>query len=205
MQRIKFNSSESNKNNMIKNGLCIALLLCSFLTEAQSATQESVSEKKAQKDAAVTTLNQKFSAKVLHAYQDNSKTKVADAFAYFQLLTDASLDADLKKEVIDNIHLLFQNPNALVIDFTSDSLDKIPLTQFIQKLLISEPILFTVSNEAHYDSVSYQSWNTNYTVTRTKSGVNSTTNVMQTIYFYETPKVFGSETKVVFSTLLGAM
>ena len=205
MLRIKFNSSESNKNNMIKNWLLIIVLLCSFLTEAQSTMQESVSEKKAQKDAVVATLNQKFSAKVLHAYQDNSKTKVADAFAYFQLLTDASLDIDLKKEVVDNIHLLYQNPNALVIDFTSDSLDKIPLTQFIQKLLISEPILFTVSNEAHYDGVSYQSWNTNYIVTRTKSGVTSTTNVMQTVYFYETPKLFGSETKFVFSTLLGAM
>jgi len=143
----------------------------------------------------VTTLNQKFSAKVLKAYQENSEVKVADAFAYFQLLTDASLDADFKKEVIDNIHLMFQNPNALVIDFTSDSLDKIPLTQFIQKLLISEPILFTVSNEARYDGVSYQSWNTNYTVTRTKSGVTSTTNVMQTIYFSKQTNLLEVHTK----------
>jgi len=202
MQRIRFNSSESNKNNMAKKLLLILILLLGFSSKAQ---QESISEKKAQKDAVVATLNQKFSAKVLHAYQDNSKTKVADAFAYFQLLTDASLDVDLKKEVIDNIHLLFQNPNAMVIDFTSDSLDKIPLSQFIQKLLISEPILFTVSNEARYDGVSYQSWNTNYTVTRTKSGVTSTTNVMQTVYFYETPKAFGNENRLVFSTLLGAM
>jgi len=202
MQRIKFNSSESNKNNMAKKLLLIVILLLGFSSKAQ---QESISEKKAQKDAVVATLNQKFSAKVLHAYQENSKTKVADAFAYFQLLTDASLDVDLKKEVIDNIHLLFQNPNALVIDFTSDSLDKIPLSQFIQKLLISEPILFTVSNEVRYDGVSYQSWNTNYTVTRTKSGVTLKTNVMQTVYFFERPKVFGSETRVVFSTLLGAM
>ena len=202
MQRIRFNSSESNKNNMAKKLLLILILLLGFSSKAQ---QESISEKKAQKDAVVATLNQKFSAKVLHAYQDNSKTKVADAFAYFQMLTDASLDVDLKKEVIDNIHLLFQNPNAMVIDFTSDSLDKIPLSQFIQKLLISEPILFTVSNEARYDGVSYQSWNTNYTVTRTKSGVTSTTNVMQTVYFYETPKAFGNENRLVFSTLLGAM
>jgi hypothetical protein len=201
MQRIRFNSSESNKNNMAKRLLLIVILLLGFSSKAQDV----MNEKKAQKDAVVATLNQKFSAKVLHAYQDNSKTKVADAFAYFQLLTDASLDADLKKEVVDNIHLLYQNPNALVIDFTSDSLDKIPLPQFIQKLLISEPILFAVSNEARYDGVSYQSWNTNYTVTRTKSGVTSTTNVMQTVYFYETPKLFGSETKFVFTTLLGAM
>lgn len=202
---IKFNLSESNKNNMIKKVVLIVALLCSFLIEAQSTMQESVSEKKANKDAAVVSLSQKFSAKVLNAYQENSKTKVADAFAYFQMLTDANLDADAKKEVINTIYLLFQNPRVLVIDFTSDSFDKIPLSQFIQKLLISEPILFSVSDEVSYNGVSYQSWNTNYTVTRTKSGVVSTTNLMQTVYFYETSKDFGSEKKVVLSTVLGGM
>jgi hypothetical protein len=190
---------------MIKKVVLIVALLCSFLIEAQSTMQESVSEKKANKDAAVVSLSQKFSAKVLNAYQENSKTKVADAFAYFQMLTDANLDADAKKEVINTIYLLFQNPRVLVIDFTSDSFDKIPLSQFIQKLLISEPILFSVSDEVSYNGVSYQSWNTNYTVTRTKSGVVSTTNLMQTVYFYETSKDFGSEKKVVLSTVLGGM
>lgn len=202
---IKFNSSESNKNNMIKKVVLIVALLCSFLIEAQSTMQESVSEKKANKDAAVVSLSQKFSAKVLNAYQENSKTKVADAFAYFQMLTDANLDADAKKEVINTIYLLFQNPNVIVTDFTTDSVNKITLSQFIQKLLISEPILFSVSDEVSYNGVSYQSWNTNYTVTRTKSGVVSTTNVMQTVYFYETAKDFGSEKKVVLSTVLGGM
>ena len=42
-----------------------------------------------------------------------------DLFSYFQLLTDASLNNDLKKEVVKNINLLFQNSNAMVIDFTS--------------------------------------------------------------------------------------
>ena len=202
---IKFNSLESNKNNMIKKVVLIVALLCSFLIEAQSTMQESVSEKKANKDAAVLSLNQKFSAKVLNAYQENSKTKVADAFAYFQMLTDANLDADAKKEVINTIYLLFQNPNVIVTDFTTDSVNKITLSKFIQKLLISEPILFSVSDEVSYNGVSYQSWNTNYIVTRTKSGVVSTTNVMQTVYFYETSKDFGSEKKVVLSTVLGSM
>lgn len=205
MLTIKFNSSESNKNNMIKNVFLILVLLCGFFTEAQSTMQESVSEKKVQKDFTVTSLSQRFTTKVLNAYQDNSKTKVADAFAYFQMLTDATLDADGKKEVINTIYLMFQNPRVMVIDFTSETLDKIPLSQFVQKLLISEPLLFTVSDEVRYDGVDYQSWMTNYTVTRTKSGVTSTTNVRQTIYFYENSKDFGSERKVVFTTLLGAM
>ncbi len=199
---IKFSSLELNKNRMNKKFLFIVILLCSFFVNAQDVVKESVSEKKA---ATAMTLNKRFSAKVLNAYQENSKTKVEDLFSYFQMLTDASLNDDLKKEVVKNINLLFQNPNTMVIDFTSDSFDKITLQQFIQKLLISEPILFSVSDESRYDSVEYQSWKTGYTVSRTKSGIVSKTKIVQKVFFYETPKMFGEETKVVFSTLLGEM
>jgi hypothetical protein len=199
---IKFSLLELNKNRMNKKFLFIVILLCSFFVNAQDVVKESVSEKKA---ASTMSLNKRFSAKVLNAYQENSKTKVEDLFSYFQMLTDASLNDDLKKEVVKNINLLFQNPNTLVIDFTSDSFDKITLQQFIQKLLISEPILFSVSDESRYDSVEYQSWKTGYTVSRTKSGIVSKTKIVQKVYFFETPKMFGEETKVVFSTILGEM
>jgi hypothetical protein len=199
---IKFSSLELNKNRMNKKFLFIIILLCSFFANAQDVVKESVSEKKA---ASTMSLNKRFSAKVLNAYQENSKTKVEDLFSYFQMLTDAKLNDDLKNEVVKNINLLFQNPNTLVIDFTSDSFDKITLQQFIQKLLISEPILFSVSDESRYDSVEYQSWKTGYTVSRTKSGIVSKTKIVQKVYFFETPKMFGEETKVVFSTILGEM
>jgi len=198
----RFSSLELNKNRMNKKFLFIVILLCSFFVNAQDVVKESVSEKKA---ASTMSLNKRFSSKVLNAYQENSKTKVEDLFSYFQMLTDASLNDDLKKEVVKNINLLFQNPNTMVIDFTSDSFDKITLQQFIQKLLISEPILFSVSDESRYDSVEYQSWKTGYTVSRTKSGIVSKTKIVQKVYFYETPKMFGEETKVVFSTILGEM
>ena len=147
---------------MRKRFLFIVVLFYSF----SGKDQEAMYEKSSKKEAAVVTLKQKISAKVLNAYQENSKSKIDDLFAYFQMLTDANLKTDLKKEVIDNIHLLFQNPNVLVIDFTSDSLNKIPLQQFIQKLLISESISFSVSDEVTYNSVAYQSWNNNYTITK---------------------------------------
>lgn len=198
----RFSSLELNKNRMNKKFLFIVVFLSSFLINAQDVVKESVSEKKV---ATTISLSKRFSAKVLNAYQENSKTKVEDLFSYFHLLTDATLNDDLKKEVVKNINLLFQNSNTLVIDFTSDSFDKITLQQFIQKLLISEPILFSVSDESKYDSVEYQSWNTGYTVSRTKSGIVTKTKIVQKIYFYETPKMFGEETKVVFSTLLGEM
>lgn len=199
---IKFSSLELNKNRMNKKFLFIVIFLGSFFVNAQDVVKESVSEKKS---ATAMSLNKRFSAKVLNAYQENSKTKVEDLFSYFQMLTDASLNDDLKKEVVKNINLLFQNPNTMVIDFTSDSFDKITLQQFIQKLLISEPILFSVSDESRYDSVEYQSWKTGYTVSRTKSGIVTKTKIVQKVYFYETPKMFGEESKVVFSTILGEM
>lgn len=199
---IKFSSLELNKNRMNKKFLFIVILLCSFFVNAQDVVKESVSEKKA---ATTMSLNKRFSAKVLNAYQENSKTKVEDLFSYFQMLTDASLNDDLKNEVVKNINLLFQNPNTMVIDFTSDSFDKITLQQFIQKLLISEPILFSVSDESRYDSVEYESWKTGYTVSRTKSGIVTKTKIVQKVFFFETPKMFGEETKMVFSTLLGEM
>jgi hypothetical protein len=186
---------------MYNKCLFIVILFCSFLMKAQDVRSEKVTKK----EAAVLSLNQKFSAKVLNAYQENSKTKVEDLYSYFQLLTDASLSDDLKKEVIKNIQFLFQNKNEMVVDFTSPSLNKITLQQFIDKLLISEPILFVISDESNYNSVDYQSWNTNYTVSRTKSGLISKTTINQKIYFIETEKSFGTETKLVFSTFLGSM
>lgn len=180
--------------------LLIVVLFCSFLGIAQEANKERVSMKK---DAQ--TLNHIFSSRVLNAYQENSKSKVEDLFSYFQILTDANLKSDVKKEVIDNIHLLFQNPNVFVVDFTSDSLHKIPLQQFIQKLLISEPISFSISDEVTFDTVANQSWNTNYSVTTIKSGIITKTKVIEKVIFYETSKQFGNETKVVNATLLGDM
>lgn len=202
MLRIKFNSFASNKNKMTKNLLLIVILLVSFFSKAQSSGQkESLSEKK----VAAQTLNQKFSAPVLNAYQENSKSKVEDLFSYFQMLTDASLSDDLKIEIVKGINLLIQNPNTIVIDFTSESLDKITLQQFIQKLLISEPILFSVSNQTQFNSVDYNSWKMGYTISRTKSGATYNTKVVQKVFFYETPKVFGDKTKEVLSTVLGEM
>jgi len=202
MHRIKLNSFASNKNKMAKNFLFIGIVLISFFSRAQSAgNKESVSEKKVVQQ----TLNQKFAAPVLSAYQENSKTKIEDVFSYFQMLADASLSDDLKKEIVKSINLLFKDPNTSVIDFTSESLDKITLQQFIQKLLISEPILFSVSNATQFNSVDYNSWKIGYTISITKSGTTNSVKVVHKVFFFKTPKVFGDQTKEVLSTILGEM
>jgi hypothetical protein len=198
----KYSSLESNKNNMKSKTLLFLLLMGSFFAKAQQTTSE---KKATSAELSTISLKEKLSSKVLHAYQENSKTKIEDLFGYFQMLTDASLNDDFKKEVTENINQLFKTKNTLVLDFTSDSFNKIPLDIFIQKLLISEPILFTVSGETRYDTVAYQSWKTGYTITRIKSGIKQQINVVQTVYWYEDVKTFGTTIKRVDTTKLGEM
>lgn len=199
MNVIKFNSLELYKNKTVL--LVVFLFYCVF-ANAQDVVKETVAEKKS---IAEVSLNQRFAAKVLNAYQENSKTKIDDLFSQFQMLTDAGLPNDLKKEVVKNIYLAFKNPNEIVIDFTSDTFEKITLQQLIQKLLVSKPILFSVSNAVNYNSVDFNSWKIDYTIVRTKLGIESKINVVQKVYFYETQKDFGSNKKTVLATFLGAM
>lgn len=195
MKTTRFSLLESNKNSMKKQILCIVLLMYGFISEAQ----ESMSNN------SQVSLSSRYSVNVLAVYQENSKSKIEDVFQYFQMLTDASLTDDLKKEVIISIHQLYKNKNALVIDFTSAAFDTIPLEQFIQKLLISEPITFEVSEETKFNSVTYQNWKTNYTITKIKSGVSSKIKVTQLVYMYDMPKEFGAKTKIVTGILLDEM
>ena len=174
----------------------IIVLFCCLKFQAQSSNGNTSTKK---------SLNQVFSTTILNVYQENSKSKIEDLFSYFQLLTDNKVDADLKKEIIKNIYLLFNKQNPLVVDVTASSLDKISLEKLIQKLMISEPILFKVLDETDYNSVDVSSWKTEFSVNRTKSGLESKIKATQTVYFIQYPKIFGKNSKEVWVTYLGEM
>lgn len=175
--------------------LIIGFMMCSYLSKAQSSTSDNSKQ----------TLTAKYSAKVLAVYQENSKTKIEDVFTYFQMLTDVSLTVELKNEVVNNINQLFKNKNVIVVDFTSEAFDKIPLQEFIAKLLTSKSIILKVSDESLYDSVTFDSWKTEYVITRIKSGVTSKTKVTQKILMLDIQKEFGNKTKIVTEVLLDEM
>ncbi|MGC4041713.1 MAG: hypothetical protein QM710_13235 [Flavobacterium sp.] len=176
----------------------IAFLYCCTLAEAQSSEKST--------DAVLNmSLSKKYPAKLLDAYQDNAKSKVDDLFSYFQMLTDASLSDDYKKEIIKNIQYLFKNQNQQVIDFTSPAKDKILLDRLIEKLLISEPISFRVSGTWRNARENALSWEAVYTVSRTKSGVTDTIEVSQLVFLFEENKSFGNAAKHVTVTFLGNM
>lgn len=175
------------------------MVLFGQFVHAQSTKEERISEKK----SGQVSLSKKYAVKMLEDYQENAKTKVEDLFTYFQMLTDASLTDDLKKEVVINIKNSFQNQNPEVIDFTSEPNEKIALNALIDKLLFSEPIIFIVSNVWQNNSETALSWKMKYTVIRTKSGVSQTIKLSQLVYLFEQNKTFGNATKNVTITFLG--
>jgi hypothetical protein len=170
----------------------LLFLLCCFFAKGQSVSNAQ-------------TLQNKMSVKVLSAYQENTSNKVVDLFSYFQMLTDVSFTDDVKKEVVTNINLLFNNQNPMVIDFTSESNETILLQKLIQKLLVSEPLFFKVSEEIRYDSLTDKSWNDSYIVARTKVGATKYFYTNQTVFMLMEEKKFGENSKTIWTIFLGAM
>lgn len=195
----EFSLLELNRNKMRTIFLFIAILMFGHSVLAQSANEKKTAE------VAAVSLSKKYAAKALEDYRENGKSKVEDLFAYFQMLTDASLSDDLKKEVVKNIKNSFQNQNPEVIDFTSETNDTIKLYSLIDKLLFSEPIVFKVSDAGQNNSETALSWKTNYTVTRVKSGLSQNIKVSQLVYLFEQNKVFGNTSKRVTVSFLGKM
>lgn len=173
---------------------CIVFLLCCFFVKGQQANTSYVQ-----------TLQNRMSVKVLAAYQENTSNKVVDLFSYFQMLTDATLNDEVKKEVVTSINLLFNNQNPSVIDFTSEEKNSIPLQILIQKLLVSDPILFKVSEELKYDSLTDTGWNTTYVIKRTKANTSNYVYTSQTVSMLFEDKKFGDNSKTIWTTFLGAM
>ena len=165
----------------------------------------SANAQKSSTNSDVNNLSNKLNYRVLNAYQENASTKIEDVFHYFQLLTDKSLNTKVKNEIILNINQLFNNQNPILLDITSENLDKIELEKLIKKLLISEPIMFKISNQNNYNSVTFNSWINNYTLIKTKSGFNKTISIVQTIFMEEEIKQFGVNFKTVWVTYLGEM
>lgn len=175
---------------------CILFVLSCFWAPAQEASHNVHQE---------ANLNQILSVKVLRAYQEHSQSKVEDLFSYFQLLTETTVSPDLKKEVIDNIYLLFNNKNVLVTDFTSPKLETISLSQLIQKLIESKSLVFKINNKTQFNNVTNNSWTTNYNLIITQSGKEIPIQLTQTIYFLNEIKSFGTTSKSIQSTYLGGI
>jgi hypothetical protein len=173
---------------------CILFVLSCFWAPAQEVSHSVHQE---------ANLNQILSVKVLRAYQEHSQSKVEDLFSYFQLLTDSTLAPDLKKEVIDNIYLLFNDENVSVADITSAKLETISLSQLIQKLLESKSLVFKINNESQFNHVTNNSWTTNYNLIIIQSGKEIPIRLAQTIYFQNQTKSFGTNSKSIQSTYLG--
>ncbi|MGV3697554.1 hypothetical protein [Flavobacterium sp.] len=181
--------------------LFMAILMFGQFARAQS---ENAKKATAEVVSSQISLSKKYAPKLLEDYQQNAQIKIGDLYAYFQMLTDASLTDDLKTEIVKNIKIAFQNQNPDVIDFTSETNDKIKLDSFIEKLLLSEPIELKVSSWQNSGETGL-SWKTSYTVNVLKSGMSRNVKVGQLVYLLEQEKAFGTTSKNVTVSFLGKM
>lgn len=193
--KIKSSSLGSNRNKMRAFLVFMVILLFGVPVQAQSS--ESVSSQM--------VVSKKYAPGLLEDYRLNAQNKITDLFNYFQILTDASLTDAYKKEVVNNIKAIFKNQNPPVIDLTSEAETIVLLDDLISKLLVSTPISFKVADAWQNDSESNLSWQTSYTVLRTKSGITENIKISQTIYLFEERKTFGTISKKVTVTFLGKM
>lgn len=178
----------------MKNVLYLLLLLYMPLLFSQSVATTS----------GKVALNKRLSPMVLEAYQLQTDDKVTDLFYYLNLLTNPTVSDEAKKEVVANIRLLFKNQTVMVPDFTAAKPDMISLQLLTDKLLISEPIVFTVSETRKCSSVSWDSWLSTYKITRQKAGEESVFKIMQTIYMQVQPGLSGQANES-WETRLGEM
>ena len=149
--------------------------------------------------------NHQLSMRVLHAYQEHSNSKVEDLYSYFQLLTDSNLSEDTKKEVIDSIYLLFNHRDVQVVDLTSSELETISLSAFISKLRKSKSLVFKLKMESQYNEVSDRGWTIYYSLNQDSNPTDQPIQLTQKVYFTTQSKSFGTSSKNVSATYLGAI
>lgn len=139
----------------------------------------------------------------LSAWQNHSMEKVADFYAYLNLLSDENTGSELKVEIIKNIEDLFQSKNVSVIDFSGISKNN-NLEQLL-KIVSAQKIGFKISDQINFTEVSENSWSVNYLVEVTQNGKKSVVHVNQTIWLSQSQKAFGAKSKTVWRQVLGEM
>jgi len=69
-----------------------------------------------------------------------------------------------------------------------------------RKLLVSEPIAFSLKEGVHFSKETVNSWTINYSITTHKKELTSSINISQIVYFYETEKTLVLLLKSIYNT-----
>lgn len=143
-----------------------------------------------------------FSKVSLKAYQENSFSKIKDFYQYLEILSNSSTSESLKNQVKENIYSLFAGKEIQLLDFSSQTPEKITLEKLLQKLEKEKNIQFALKEEITNKTVE-DYWLNSYTLEITKGGKSEKIPILQKVNFYPQEKKFGNTTKQVWTITLG--
>jgi len=143
-----------------------------------------------------------YSLPTIEAFQERSEKKVEEFYEYLGLLTQQNLSKEVKREIEENIYLLFQHKNMKLINFISAKKERIQLEKLISILKNSEETKFTINNQTN-TPVMGEYWLNYYTLQLEKTSSSTTLNVQQPIFLAPKQKEFGQQKKEVWELVLG--
>lgn len=173
----------------IKKICSIVLFSFSGLTFGQQALDHSQS------------IKANFNAKSIQAYQENSQHKLNEFYEYLTLYSQEK-NAELRNQILKNIHSIVESESIKMLDFTQPSKSEISLQDFLT-LIRNESYQFQILEQPISKELEWNQWTNSYTI-QVKKGVYSTDYVIrQIILFHPMEKRFGSKTKTVWEIKLG--
>ncbi|WP_289659362.1 hypothetical protein [Flavobacterium panacagri] len=143
-----------------------------------------------------------FSEKSIIAYQENSMDKISELYQYLTLFSDRSSDDELKRQLKENIFLLFSDQNIKVYDFLSSEKKLINISTLFNKI---ENKSYRFILKSPFNSIESESdnWVNQYHLSVTNGIIEYNFSINQKIYFNSTEKYFGTKSKTVWEIKLG--
>ncbi|MBA5629716.1 hypothetical protein [Moheibacter lacus] len=142
-----------------------------------------------------------FNAKSIKAYQENSQQKLNEFYEYLTLYSHEK-DAELRNQILKNIHSIVESESIKMLDFTLPSKSEISLQDFLT-LIQNESYQFQILEQPISKELEWKQWTNLYTIQVKKDNQISDYSIQQIILFQPMEKRFGSKTKTVWEIKLG--
>lgn len=143
------------------------------------------------------------SAKTIKAYEIKSELKVMEFYNYLHLLSDPKLNADMKRQTINEALKLFRYPETPVKNILAKPHERITIKQLLEIAAKQKKHLeYEISGFIAYrqeETPTMQEWMITYEL----KNDNTTLSINQKFYIILEDKNFGKTTKQVWNTYLG--
>jgi len=143
-----------------------------------------------------------FSEKSIKTYQEISMDKVSELYQYLTVFSDKSSNVELKKQLRENIFLLFSDNNIKIYDFLSPEKKLINLPLLLDKIE-NKSCQFTLKPTNNSTEPDFNYWINQYSITIKNGNSEYDFLVNQKIYFSPNEKSFGAKSKTIWDIKLG--